>query len=220
VVALDPGEAIRAAPSQVVGLRIRVLGRFEAERDGDPLHGKPRSPRKPLELLQVLISHGGRDVPEMLIAEALWPDAEGDAAHHALETALYRLRLMVGKEAVVLRDRRLSLAMERCWVDALELEARLGAALQALEKGHGAADRAPLAADAARIAALYRGPLLMDEAEAPWAARARERLRVKLARWLGAIAALSGDPASAAAVRARIREADPEIRLPALLHVA
>jgi hypothetical protein len=187
-------------------VRIRALGTFKVERDGEVISGRPRAPRKPLDLLGVLVASGGRDVAEGVITDALWPDADGDAAQHALETTLYRLRRMIGAEVVVQRDRKLSLARDRCWVDARELEARL-AARSDLERSASKADGAE---EAERIAALYRGPLLADALDAPWAVAARERIRRKLARWLDGVARTrpSSDMVD---LRARLAAVDPAL---------
>lgn len=183
-------------------VRIRALGRFEVERDGAAV---PVSRSKPMELLKVLVALGGREVDAGVLADALWPEAEADAARHALETALYRLRRLVGADVVVQRDLRISIVADRCWVDARELEARLAAASATLERR--GPDRA--AHDVEGTAALYRGPLLADEAEA-WAADARERLRRRVARWAEAVAAARAcdDPA---ALRDRLAAADPAL---------
>lgn len=184
-------------------VRIRALGRFEVQREGVAVP-VPRS--KPLDVLKVLVALGGREVEEGAVADALWPEAEADAARHALETALYRLRRLVGPDVVVQRDRRLSIAADRCWVDAQELETRLAAASAPLER-RGSARAAH---DVEATAALYRGPLLAEQPEAPWATDARERLRRRVARWAEAVAAARAcdDPA---ALRARLAAADPAL---------
>jgi ATP/maltotriose-dependent transcriptional regulator MalT len=188
-------------------LRIHALGRFEVVRDGVAFEPAPRAPRKPMELLALLVASGGRGVEASTIADALWPHSEADAAHHALETTVYRLRRIVGPDVVVQRDQRLSLAADRCWVDVYELEARLSDGIAALERG-GTEPGGPTHAE--RIAALYRGPLLADERDSPWGANARERVRRKLARWLHALGG-AGSPGEAAALRATLAGVDPAL---------
>jgi hypothetical protein len=208
-----PAEAGAEWPRDVT---VRVLGEFRVERDGAAVGGG-RGPRRPLDVLRVLVALGGREVPEARVAEALWPDSDGDAAHHALETALYRLRRLVGADAVVQRGGRISLCPDRCWVDAMEFDTRLAAALAGLQPRRAPARPDP--SEAQRIADLYAGPLLAD-CDAPWAAEAREALRRKLSRWLAALEALPGDPAGAAGVRAELAARDGELRAPALLRLA
>lgn len=75
-------------------LRIETLGELAVVRDGERLRPSRKTQKKPLELLRVLVDTGRAGLAAA--AEALWPDAEGDAAHHALETAVYRLRKLLG----------------------------------------------------------------------------------------------------------------------------
>lgn len=182
---------------------VRVLGPFSVLRDGVPLDASGRRGHRPLEVLRVLAALGGRGVPEGRVAELLWPDSEGDAARHALETALYRLRRLVGQDVVVHRGHRLSIA-DGCWVDALALDACLS--------GWLARPGQREAAEAARVVDLYAGPLLPDS-EAPWAAQAREALRRKLRRWLATLegGTVRGD---AARLRAALSARDPALGAP------
>src|SRR5271155_5385339 len=76
-------------------LRVRVLGHFRLLIGDTPIAIPPRL-RKPQELLQALIAFGGIEVSAVVLIDALWPDSEGDAGYHALETALYRLRRLLG----------------------------------------------------------------------------------------------------------------------------
>jgi ATP/maltotriose-dependent transcriptional regulator MalT len=190
-------------------VRISVLGSFELERSGGRQGAGRGTPRKGVELVQALAVLGPTDVPEHTLAEALWPDSEADAAQHALETTLYRLRRTLGADLVVQRQRRISLAPGRCGVDLKHLEARLRASLDDLARpAAGSAERARASAEA--VVALYRGPVLPG-VEAAWAVDVRTRIRRKLARWLSALAALPGDPADAARVRRALTAADPEL---------
>jgi ATP/maltotriose-dependent transcriptional regulator MalT len=198
-----------AGPEWPWSVRISALGPFEIEREGTLLETGSRAIRKPLELLKALVALGGRDVRGEVLADAVWPDAEGDAAHHALETTLYRLRRFLGAGAVLAGDRRLSVAPDGCFVDALELDRRLRTATAALERP-GGPDPLRAREDAAAIVGLYRGPLLAGE-QATWATEVRARLRKRLTRWLEAAAELPGDPAGAGASAARLRAVDPEL---------
>ena len=150
---------------------IRTLGGFEVLRDGEPLlfHGGVQ--KKPLEMLKALIAFGGRDVPEERIMDALWPDADGDAAHTALKATLHRLRKGLGDDgAVVLKKGRLSLSTDLCRVDALAFLTVAG--------------RGTTPPDQERILAWYRGPFLPDDQEEPWAVPMRERIRRHFLRFL------------------------------------
>jgi ATP/maltotriose-dependent transcriptional regulator MalT len=71
---------------------ITTLGPFRLERDGAPVPFGRKVQQRPLDLLKALIALGGREVPEAALADALWPDAQGDTALQALATTLHRLR--------------------------------------------------------------------------------------------------------------------------------
>ena len=60
--------------------------------NGTPVAFSGKAPKKPLELLKILLANGGRSVATGTIVEALWPDARGDAAVDSLTTTLQRLR--------------------------------------------------------------------------------------------------------------------------------
>jgi DNA-binding SARP family transcriptional activator len=56
----------------------------------------------------------------------LGPDSEGDAAYHALESALYRLRQLLGaRDAVRMEGGKVSLNRDQLWVDMWKFEEEL-----------------------------------------------------------------------------------------------
>ncbi|WP_298828049.1 BTAD domain-containing putative transcriptional regulator [uncultured Piscinibacter sp.] len=152
--------------------RLRLLGDLAFEHCGPeggaaPAHGR-RTARRPLELLAFVTAHGGGPLPATAAIDALWPDAEGDAAKKSFDVTLHRLRRQLGSDAALrLEGGRLVLDRHHCWVDVLAF-ARLAERIEA-----GAADGDEME----RALALYRGHFLGDDADAPWAAVARERLR-------------------------------------------
>jgi ATP/maltotriose-dependent transcriptional regulator MalT len=85
-------------------VRIVTLGRFEMQRDGVALRFSKKAPRRPLDLLMALVALGGVEVPEDRLTEALWPDAEGDAAQRALSINIFRLRRLLGTERAIRRQ--------------------------------------------------------------------------------------------------------------------
>jgi tetratricopeptide (TPR) repeat protein len=104
-------------------LKIYTLGRFEIIKDDRPLQFSGKSPRKPLEMLKAIIALGGRNVSQIMLSDALWPEASGDLAHHSFETTLYRLRQLLGDERLVqLQEGRVSLNPQYTWVDAWSFE--------------------------------------------------------------------------------------------------
>src|ERR1700728_4343555 len=153
--------------------RVHVLGHFRLTQGDAPINIPPRL-RKPRELLQALIAFGGTEVSAGVLIDALWPDSEGDAAYHALESALYRLRQLLGvRDAVRMEGGKVSLNRDQLWVDMWEFD-------EELQRPHD-----PEANDIERIARLrilYQGHFLQHEAEKPWVLKARQELRDRLLR--------------------------------------
>ena len=157
-------------------VKIFTLGRFELWKDGKPIQFSRKVQQKPLSMLKVLIAFGGREVKEEMMADILWPEADGDAAHRSFISALHRLRQLIGCEkALQFKEGRLTLNGKYCWVDVWALEniwrqadiqkkeGRIDAFLQLTEKAIG----------------MCRGAFLGGETEQPWMVSLRERLRSK-----------------------------------------
>ncbi len=156
-------------------LDIDTLGHFEVRVDGRALHFDGKSQKRPLALLKALIALGGQDVAESRLADALWPDAEGDAAQQSLATTLHRLRQLIGNETVQRHDGVMSLDPAMCRTDLWTCQRHLDQVEAALP------DQAAAAHAAVRSALkLYKGPFLDGDADAAWALPTRERLRDRL----------------------------------------
>jgi LuxR family transcriptional regulator, maltose regulon positive regulatory protein len=152
--------------------RVHVLGRFRL-LSGDTPITIPSRLRKPQELLQALIAFGGTEVSAGVLIDALWPDSEGDAAYHALESALYRLRQLLGaRDAVRMEGGKVSLNRDQLWVDMWEFEEEL----QRTHDPENGIERI------GRLRRLYQGHFLQHEAEKPWVLRGRHELRDRLLR--------------------------------------
>ena len=164
-------------------IRIYTLGRFSLLSGGEPLRFSGRAQSKPLELLKALIAFGGREVSEHKLVEALWPDAEGDAAHRAFDTTLHRLRKLIGSDkAIILQESRLTLDPRYCWVDIWAFERLLGKMDSMLRSGRCST----ITETADKIMGLYQGPFLGDAADMSWAISLRDRLHSKFLRQLSA----------------------------------
>ncbi len=167
-------------------IRIYTLGRFSLLTNDKPMDFPGRAKRKPMDLLKVLIALGGRDVCQVKIAEILWPDADGDAAHRSLDTTLHRLRKLLDNEkAIVLREGKISLNNECCWVDAWTFE-RLQGKLESLldQLLLENLDNQDIIKLATTALTLYKGPFLGLSSSESWAIAYRERLRSKFIRLL------------------------------------
>jgi LuxR family transcriptional regulator, maltose regulon positive regulatory protein len=153
--------------------RVHVLGRFRLLKGDTPI-AIPRRLRKPQELLQALIALGGTEVSGNVLIDALWPDSEGDAAYHALESALYRLRQLLGaRDLIRMEGGKASLNRDHVWVDMWEFEEEL---LQSVDPEVTGIDRI------GRLRLLYQGHFLQHETERPWVLKARQELQDRMLR--------------------------------------
>ena len=173
---LAPTDAGEALPWT---FRVFALGRFQVLKDGAPLACSRRAQARPLELLQALIAHGGMEVGAGVVVDALWPDSEGDAGYHALESTLYRLRLLLGeRSAVSMANCKLTLDHRLFWTDVWAFEIEVSGAAGDSEPGQRLA----------RLCDLYRGHFLAHEMERLWAVQKRQLLREKFGRAIREIA--------------------------------
>ena len=153
--------------------RVQVLGRFRLLTGDTPITIPPRL-RKPQELLQALIALGGTEVGAGVLIDALWPESEGDAAYHALESALYRLRQLLGaRDAVRMEGGKVSLNRDQLWVDMWEFE-------EELQRPHD--PKANGIERIGRLRCLYQGHFLQHETEKSWVLKVRQELRDRLLR--------------------------------------
>jgi ATP/maltotriose-dependent transcriptional regulator MalT len=159
-------------------VRVRALGGLGVV-GGEPVPSARRGARPvPLQLLKLLVAHGEQGARAEVLSDALWPHADGDDARHALETALYRLRRVLGdQDAVTRRGERIALDARCVFVDAWALEA---IAARVRQLGGPGSERLVEAA-----AALGGGELFGDDDD-PRIAFARERVsRAAVAIGLG-----------------------------------
>lgn len=158
-------------------IRIKTTGPIAILKDDRPLRPARKAQRKPLALLDLLVTHGPSGAREESLMDALWPDSEGDAARRALTTAVFRLRRLLADEAaVVRRDDRISLNAARCWVDVWAIERLLDRAEREAAAGRCAA--AAQLRDRAR--AVYEGPLAAAAGDDASSSPRNERLRRRL----------------------------------------
>jgi len=150
--------------------KIRTLGGFTIERNGERLRFEGRAPRRVLTLLKALIAFGGDSVPRQRLLDAVWGGEAGDAIEAALDVAIARLRKLLGRtDAVLVSNEALSLNASVVWTDVTALD-------RLVVEGHDPR----LVAD--RVLALYNGDFLPMDRDAPWSVRARLRLRALFIR--------------------------------------
>jgi DNA-binding SARP family transcriptional activator len=165
-------------------LRVRALGGFAIERDGEPFKFGRKAPKRLLDVLRVVVALGGAQVDAGRVASILWPDADGDEGRSALKAMLHRARSLLGPELLLVRDGQISFDAQAVWLDTWAFEHVSGRIESLLLAGAGAdrADDGELARRRLQLLTLYRGNLL-GEADVPaWALPARDRLRARFVR--------------------------------------
>lgn len=104
-------------------VKLFTFGGLELHVDGQPLQASLKPPRKLYDLLILLITAKQSGVAKEVAAYRLWPDSDGDRAIQNLNTALHRLRKLLGEEeAILLENGRLSFNPRKCWVDCWHFE--------------------------------------------------------------------------------------------------
>lgn len=169
-------------------IKVFTLGRFAVLSDDRPLRFSGKVQKKPLALLKAIIASGAPGVAEERLMDALWPDAEGDAARRSLTSAVFRLRQMLGHDAAITRGGgEVSLNPAYCWVDVWAVRRLLDRA----ESANAAADSDESWRVAAkwteRAALLYHGPIGGAEHDPPNGSLS-DTLRRRLLRQLLVIA--------------------------------
>ena len=168
---------------------VHTLGPFRLLRGNVPIVSSGKGQKRPLDLLKVLIAHGGREVTETHITEALWPRIDGDSAHRSFTSTLHRLRKLLGEDrALVLSEGKLSLDGRYVWTDTWALEQLTALIDQSWRGRRENIDKSTVAAFSDRLLDLYAGPFLGNEADEPWSQTLRQRLRNRYVRTAGDIA--------------------------------
>ncbi len=158
-------------------IKLFTLGRFSILGNDNYLDFTGKGQRKSLELLKTLIAMGGREVGELRISEALWPDSEGDVAHSTFAVTLHRLRKLLGPSALILSEGRLTLNPKCCWVDTWALDRLFGEIKNLIFLRHQDSRRIKYVID--EIINLYHGPYLGFEDEQAWYLSYRDKLHNK-----------------------------------------
>ena len=181
-------------------VKVYTLGRFELLIDGESPGYSRKAPKKVLALLKAIIAHGGKNVTEQKLIDALWSDEEGDAARRALIATLHRLRKLLGNiKAIRQAGGELTLDEEICWIDAQTFEREIDGAQSDMDGFDKTID-------------LYRGTFLAQEEDQPWVIASRERMRSKFIHAIGKLGSSferAGRYESAIDLYVRGVEADP-----------
>jgi len=167
-------------------IRVTTLGAFRLLRTGEPLTFAGKAQKRPLDFLKVVIAHGGREVSEERITEALWPRIDGDSAHRSFTSTLHRLRKLLGEDrALVLSEGKVSLDGRLVWVDTWAFEQVAARIEQELRRPREHVDSERLTRLSEQLIGLYGGAFLANEPDEPWSLPLRERVRHRYSRAIG-----------------------------------
>lgn len=156
-------------------IKIYTLGHFEIQLNGKPLPPRRKAPYRVLTLLKAMIAMGGRDIPTSRLIDALWPDAEGDTGEETFHKTLQRLRHLLCHDSLIqMREGKVSLNRQLCWVDAMAFQTLLNGSE---DPKHRQAQPDAKVRRYEQAIALYRGPFLEEDGDYEWADHCRERLR-------------------------------------------
>ena len=114
-----------AGPEWPWPVRIRTLGGFDLEVQGESYRPARKAQDKPLELLKLLIccqAMRRESADKQWLAQRLWPDADEANARKSLDMTLSRLRrLLRDDDTVVASESRLAFSPNHVWTDVTPL---------------------------------------------------------------------------------------------------
>ena len=182
----DPGADLMA--KRIWPVKIHTLGRFAVEINGHPLQFSRKTQKKPLDMLRVLVAHGGVRVEAATITAQLWPGAEGDAGKMSFDSNLHRLRRLIGVDGVLLTSEgTLSLDPSKCWIDTMALDDVVTRVERAAHASVNPGEA--IVPFMKELLQLYAGHFLVSETQEAWAVAARDKFRAKFIR---AVAVVGG----------------------------
>ena len=156
-------------------LRVRLFDGFSIEgiAAGAQDAGK-KGESKSMQIVQYLAAHAPATVAAQRLADALWPEADGDKAMRSLDVALTRLRQALPDAALLVRhEGKIGFDLNRVWCDTHavlmlvdELRNYVGAGWAAKPTADVLIADARYAQTALALLDLYRGPMLPDSREA------------------------------------------------------
>ena len=179
---------------------LKLLGGFELHGLTATTSTGGKTPHKPIELLRLLACAGGLALRTSSAAQALWPEAEAEAARKNLEMAVSRLRRWLGDASLVwVGQGRVGLDATRVSSD-VQQRRRLVQRLEALAMHSGLQDDAKELAQ--RVFELSPGELLAGLPATPWLEAERRHSRRDIVRAAtAATRLLAGDALGAAGQR-------------------
>jgi len=174
----------RFSPQWPWPVKIYALGEFRILLADNAVQFGRKAPRRVLSVLKYILAHGGNGVSLRQVADALWPEEEGDASMRALGVALARLRKLLGGHDVLwVNDERVSFNGKLVWSDSQAFESLVADN----DSQNFGLDSGTCAHMSARILSLYRGDFLAADRDEPWALRPRLRLRTRFVRSMASL---------------------------------
>jgi DNA-binding SARP family transcriptional activator len=178
-----PGEENTVLPT----LYFTCFGRFEVKRLGQPV--VLCSNRNGQAILRYLLTQLGYRATMDMLMEALWPDAEPEAAHHKLQVAISALRRSLnsgytdepGGGYILYRKQVYQLN------PLVQLRSDVDEFLECYQAGHQTNGSA-MVAHYERACDLYTGPYLPEDLYADWSFERREQLSRAYLTMCGALA--------------------------------
>jgi len=180
LVPVEPPLQVEAWPWR---FRVHTLGRFEIVRDNAENLLSGRGHGRPMEVLKVAIAMGGKNASVDRITDALWPNIDRDYAHRSFNTALHRLRKLLGEDgAITLSNNQLTLSERFFWIDTWAFDHALQE-LRSLMRGLSVdAERVTNLTE--RVLDLYAGGFLPGDEDHGWAVSQRDQYRHKFVRFI------------------------------------
>lgn len=188
-------------------IRIQTLGGLSIEKDGNTLPLGGKLPKRPLQLLKLLITENGH-IAAGRAAELLWPELDGDNAVNNLKATANRLRKLLGAEAVFQKDGAIRLNRQSCWVDSWTFSDIIGQANSSEKLSNDCIGK---------TLELYRGDFLPEDDDLPWVLPARAKLRhdfLSLAQKHHQFLLERGSPDAADKLHRQLQERMPEFEFP------
>ena len=167
-----------AGPHWPWAVKIRTLGGFRLEVEGQPYRPTHKAQEKPLDLLKLLVTCEalGRDSAEKTwIYERLWPDADSEKARKSLEMTVARLRkLLRSEQSILAAEGRLQLSQSHAWTDIRLLRQALSHARTQRDEAIALKPVEEAGKGIAAVLAHYSGPFMAGEEGPPWLLAGRE----------------------------------------------
>jgi LuxR family transcriptional regulator, maltose regulon positive regulatory protein len=162
-------------------VKIRALGPLQIDIDQRPVQFGRKPPSVLLALLKVLAS-ASEPIPLERLQSALWPGYRDRAPRGSVDTALYRLRKLLGSDATIITENgRAALHPQLCWTDTRALSLVCDRIEELACSGGAPLERSQVEHYQRKLLDLYRGPLGNDDDPAA-VIRAREYFRRRFAR--------------------------------------